>query len=178
MADTAVMVLTVYAVRTAGSTRISGRHMEKWQVVGERGEYIASARQKQSVKNFRMLFYIGSIRKNDCAAARLFQSGLIVFMQSGGADERNLFHGEFLPEASYIMICIEERKCEGYFIGTVAYFLTNWRKGIPKCEDNKKRLSLHSPLNRYALTICVTSYPASAIAFLKTSSAISLSAFT
>lgn len=110
VADTVVIVLPAYAVRTAGSTRIFGRHMEKRQVIGERSEYIAAAGQKQSVKNFRVLFYIGSIRKNDCTAARFFQSGLIIFMQSGGADERNFFHGEFLPEASYIMICMERRK--------------------------------------------------------------------
>lgn len=125
MADTAVIIFSAYAgkraKRTAGCTGIAGRHTEKWQVIGERSEHITAAGQKQSVKNFRMLFYIGSIRKNDCAAARLFQSGLIVFMQSGGADERNLFHGEFLPEASYIMICMGKRKCEGYFNKTAKW---------------------------------------------------------
>lgn len=115
MADTVVIIFSAYAgrraQRTAGCTETAGRQMEKRLVIGERIEHIAAAGQKQSVKNFRMLFDIGSIRKNDCAAARFFQSSLIVFMQSGGADERNFFHGEFLPEAPYIMICMEKRKC-------------------------------------------------------------------
>lgn len=62
MAETAVIIFSAYAgkgtKRTAGCIGIAGRQMEKRLVVGERGQHIAAAGQKQSVKNFRMLFYV------------------------------------------------------------------------------------------------------------------------
>lgn len=78
--------------------------LRKNPVIGEGRKHVASAGQKQTVIDFRMLYHIGRIGKDDCFMARFLQSGLIIFMQNGRSDDCDGFHGRLLRKSSYSII--------------------------------------------------------------------------
>lgn len=95
------------------------RCFRKESEAGKGGGHIAAAGKEQPVKSIGMPVYIGSVRKDNCLAGGLFQSGFIVFMKSGRTYDSGFFHGGSFF-ASYIMICVGGEKCS----------LDKWYKGI------------------------------------------------